>query len=626
MSDSEYRPELENRGSARVGYKRVDEAVSHDISLARPTREAPDDREESEQLNFALFMRLMSWTRYYGPKRWWLLTCVLIRAAQLPLLAWGISAIINGPIADDDMTATLWWSLAYGLFALSTMVVMHFRSRLALEMGETVIYEMRNAVFRHLMRMPMAYYNRTKHGRIISRLTSDMESVRQGVQNVIFISLVQGGQMLVAGILMAFYNWMLFCVILAMTPLLWGINRFFRKRISQTSRNLQESFSRVTATVAESVRGIQVTQGFAREDKNADLFHRLVADHSAYNMGLSRHIAMYLPLLELNAQIFTAVLVILGGYGALDAEMHMDIDDLVTFFFLASLFFTPITVIGRQFTSALASLAGAERVFRLLDTPPDWEEFGAGEPMRSYTGKVEFEDVRFHYEPAKPVLKGISFSAKPGEMLALVGHTGSGKSTIINLLCKFYLPTGGRILFDGQEIRDIESSSLREHIGIVLQNNFLFSGTVMENIRVGKPGASDEEVIDAVRRLDCLDLIEAMIDGFQSTVTERGQGLSLGQRQIVCFARALLADPQILILDEATSSVDTLTEARLQKALDKLLQGRTCFVVAHRLSTIRQADNILVLDHGKLVESGKHRELLDKGGIYAGLYRRFATQ
>ncbi|MGE9289614.1 MAG: ABC transporter ATP-binding protein [Puniceicoccales bacterium] len=636
-SQPEDRPELKREPAAKVRIKGAADKVSHEISLARSSRR-PENKTTGEnatdQLNFALFRRLFSWTRAYGPKRYVLFAAVILRATQLPLLAWSLSAIINGPIADGNYRETLIWAAGYAVFAMFTQVVMHFRQRYALELGETVVYEMRNAVFCHLMKMPMSFYNRTKHGSILSRLTSDMESVRQGVQSVLFVSLVQLGQMLISGVLMAFYNWILFLALLGMTPIVWFINRYFRRRISHSSRNLQESFSRVTATVAESVQGIHVTQGFAREETNAGLFRRLIADHSGYNMGLSRNIARYLPLLELNAQVFTAILVILGGYGALNPSMHMDIGDLVTFFFLAGLFFQPISAIGRQFTSALAALAGAERVFRLLDQKPDWDETGEERdpqdpplvPLKNFSGRVRFEDLSFHYEPEKPVLKKIQFTADPGQMIALVGHTGSGKSTIINLLCKFYLPTEGRILFDDRDIRDLQTASLRSQIGIVLQRNFLFSGTVRENIRVGRPDATDEEVEEAVRQLNCLDLVESMSNGFETVVTERGQGLSLGQRQIVCFARALLANPKILILDEATSSVDTMTEARLQSALETLLQGRTCFVVAHRLSTIRKADQVLVLDHGRIIERGTHHELLSEKGHYADLYRRFSEE
>lgn len=532
--------------------------------------------------------------------------------------------VINGPIADGNLPGIYWGAAGFGLLSLVTQITMHFRQRYALELGESVVFDMRNAVFEHLMRMPLSYYHRTKLGRIISRITSDIEALRVGVQNVLFVTMVQVGQMLGAGTLMAYYNWRLFLVIVAMTPALFFINRYFSKRISQASRMLQESFSRVTATVAESVKGIQVTQGFAREERNSTLFRELIRDHSGYNMGLARNIAVYLPLLELNSQMFIAAIVVIGGYGALSPAVDMPVGDLVTFFFLANLFFSPIRSLGRMFTSAMSAIAGAERVFRLLDTPPDWSDDPAAEAIGPLIGKVEFRNLQFAYEPGTPVLKDINFTARAGQTIALVGHTGSGKSTIINLLCKFYLPTGGELLIDGRDVRGIRTESLRDQIGIVLQKNFLFSGTVRENIRLGKIGASDAEVEEAVRRIDCLDLVEAMLDGFETVITEEGAGLSLGQRQVVCFARAMLADPCILILDEATASVDTVTEARLQKALETLMRGRTSFVVAHRLSTIRRADLVLVLDQGEIAERGSHLELLKQDGIYAGLYRQFA--
>ena len=392
---------------------------------------------------------------------------------------------------------------------------------------------------------------------------------------------------------------------------------------------MQESFSRVTATLAESVTGIRVTQGFVREDVNAGLFKNLVADHAGYNLRADKMVGVFLPLIELNNQLFISALLVLGGYKVLvglpfgGGTPDEQFAAMWVFFFMVPSFFGPITMVGRQYNMALTAMAGAERVFALLDNEPEeLDDKDATDPP-TIQGRVEFKDLGFEYVPNTPVLHGINFVAEPGQTIALVGHTGSGKSTITNLIAKFYLPTSGELLIDGMDIRKIRGRALTQQLGIVLQQNFLFTGTVIDNIRIGRGGASDEDVIEAARRLDCLDLFESMPQGLHTEVGERGGNLSLGQRQLVCFTRAMLADPRILILDEATSSVDTMTEARIQKALATLLQDRTSFVVAHRLSTIRHADVVLVLDQGQIIERGTHNELLAHGGTYANLYRQF---
>ncbi len=591
---------------------RLDRHEDHDVDM-RP-------------LEMGLILRLIGYTKPYASKRNWLVLLVILRSIQLPALTWIIAAIIKGPISAGSVPGVMWGMTGFIALALSTQFVMHFRQRLALELGESVVFDLRNQMFRHLQSMPMSFFHRTKLGRIISRLSSDVEDVRVGVQEVFFVSLVQVGQMAVAAAFMLWYDPLLFLMVLGLAPVLWGINNHFRAKLSIALRRIRESFSRVTATLAESVNGIRVTQGFVRQEVNAQMFTDLVADHAQYNSDLNRTQGLFLPLLDLNNQFFVAVLLVVGGYQALGANATVHVGDLVGFFFMANMFFSPITVLGSQYNQALTAMAGAERVFKLLDTKPDWEDDPSAIPIESLRGRVELRHLHFGYNPERPVLHDVSFIAEPGQTIALVGHTGSGKTTITGLICKFYLPTDGELLIDGHEIRKITSSSLHEHIGIVLQQNFLFTGTVMENIRIGRPGASDTEVIEAVRQLDCLDLIGALPGGFQTQVGERGSSLSLGQRQIICFARAMLANPKILILDEATSSVDTITEARVQQALEKLLTGRTSFVVAHRLSTIRHANQVLVLQQGRIVERGRHTELLARGGAYAALYHRFAAQ
>lgn len=598
---------------------------------------------EPSALDWRILRRILTHTRPYAAKRNTIFALTVTRAIQKPAMAWAIAAVINGPITGGDYSGAVWGAAGFFALALVTELTFHFRQRLQLELGEAVVHDLRNDVFRQLQRMPLSYFNKTKLGRILGRVITDIESVRRGVQNVFFFSLMLFGQMAGAAALMLYYNWALFCVLLAVGPLVWLTNRHFHPRLSRHSRAAAESQSRLTGSVAETVKGMRVIQGYARQRESDDRYGRLIDRHSDNNVGLANESSLYLPLLDLHSQVFLAALLVVGGYGALHGFAGMEIGSLIAFFFLPSLFFQSLQHLGNLYTQAITSMAGAERVFQLLDLKPDWTDAPgavdlpdprtARSPARAPSGstvvdragaRVEFRDLSFEYEPGRRVLNDLSFTAAPGETVALVGHTGSGKTTIVNLIAKFYLPTSGEILIDGQEIRTLRGESLRSQMGIVLQTNFLFTGTVMENIRLGRPDATDAEVRAAATSLDCLDLLESLPQGFATEVGERGTSLSLGQRQLICFTRALLANPRILILDEATSSVDTITESRLQHALDRLLATRTSFVVAHRLSTIRRADQILVLDQGCIVERGPHLQLLAQRGAYHALYRQFA--
>ena len=599
--------------------------------MSRPRKTRPDltlltavkrEQRETERrpLDFDLIRRLFGFTAPYRRIRTTLLALVLVRSVQLPLLAWAIGAVLSGPVSRLDLRGILLGVAGYLALTLLTQGTYIFRSLYALRMGENVLHDMRRDMFAHLQRQPLKFFVDTRIGRIISRFTNDAENVRAGVQDVLFITLVQGGQMLIAAAVMCYYDWVLFLMLLAMGPFLFGMNFYFRRRLSRMHRAVQESFSRVTATLAESVGGIRVTQGFSRERMNADLFGELVADHANFNYDVARASGVFLPLLEINNQLFIAGLLLFGGWRVWHG--YSGIENLYQFVMMSGAFFQPMISIGNMYNQALSSMAGAERVFRFLDTAPAWEDAPDARP-HTLRGRVEFRHLNFSYNPDTPVLRDITFTAEPGQTIALVGHTGSGKTTIASLIAKFYLPTGGDLLLDGVEVRQIQSASLHRQIGMVLQQNFLFTGTVVENIRLGRPEATDADVREALRRLDCIEAMEALPDGLHTAVGERGAGISLGQRQLICFARAMLADPRILILDEATSSIDTITEMRIQHALAILLQGRTSFVVAHRLSTIRHADLLLVLDRGRIVERGTHIELLAAGGAYASLYRQF---
>ena len=404
-----------------------------------------EEREDDQRpLDFRLIARLFHYTRPYASTRNWLLVWVIVRSIQLPALTWVIAAVINGPIQRRDPVGVVWGAVAFTVLAISTQWVMHYRQRFALELGESVVRDLRIALFQHLQRMPMSFFHRTKLGRIISRMTSDIEDVRVGVQEVLFVSLVQVGQMAVAAVFMLWYDAFLFLIVLGLAPALWAINHYFHRKLSQSLRAMRDSFSRVTATLAESVLGVRVTQGFVRQDENARMFRELAADHSNYNYAVLRTYGLFLPLLDLNNQFFIAILLLVGGARALAPAHATQLGDLVGFLFMANMFFSPISNLGTQYNQALTAMAGAERLFMLLDSPPEWADRPDAVDLPRMRGRVEFQNVRFAYDPERPVLRDIDFIAEPGQTVALVGHTGSGKTTIINLIAKFYLPTAGR--------------------------------------------------------------------------------------------------------------------------------------------------------------------------------------
>jgi ATP-binding cassette, subfamily B, bacterial len=493
--------------------------------------------------------------------------------------------------------------------------------------GESVQFGLRRGLFAHLQRLSMSFYDRTRLGRIISRCTSDIQALREvnvwGSQTVI-LSLLQ---MVIAVVILWLTEPRLFLAVVWLGPVLFVLNEIFRRKVALRWQIVREHFTRVSTNLAENITGMRVVMAFNRQGPNLAAFNALQDSNTENNLRAARLNGVYQPMLETIR--FIGRMIILGYGGYLLVQPHgsaikaVDVGGVAAAILYWNAFMDPIINLGNFSNQLMMAMASAERIFALLDTQPEVRDLPDARALPRIVGRVTFEHVTFAYRPGRPVLHDINFEATPGQMVALVGHTGGGKSSIISLIARFYQPQEGRVLVDALDIRHVTGDSLHRQMGLVLQANYLFSGTVLENIRYGYEEASEERVIEAARAIGSYDVIAPLQHGFDTEVGERGANMSLGQRQLICFTRAFLADPRIFLLDEATSAVDTGTELLVQRSLEKLLAGRTTFIVAHRLSTIMRADNILVIDDGRLVEHGTHRQLLAAEGHYARLYEQF---
>jgi ATP-binding cassette subfamily B protein len=489
--------------------------------------------------------------------------------------------------------------------------------------GERILADLRNTLFRHLQRLSLGFYERNRAGVIISRLTNDVEALDQLVTDGV-TTLVQSTLFLFGtSIILFFLDWRLALATLTVLPLMFVATAVFRIYSARAYRAVRERLGLVTATLAEDIGGMRVVQAFRREQANDRNFREVNAHYRQANQQTVVLNGLYFPFVDFLSALATAIVIGYGGYLVFGG--NLTVGTLFAFVLYLSNFFDPVQQLSQLYNTFLSAVAALDKIMDVLDEEPQVLDAPDAKPLPVVEGHVRFEDVRFSYGTGPEVLHGLDLDVPPGTTVALVGHTGAGKSTIAKLLARFYDPTEGRITIDGHDLRDVTQASLRRQLGIVPQEGFLFAGTVTENIAFGRPDAAPDEVVRAAQAVGAHEFILRLEDGYQTQLQERGSRLSLGQRQLVALARALLADPRILILDEATSSVDIGTEQKIEQALRLLLAGRTAFIIAHRLSTIRDADLIVVLEHGQIVEQGSHDELLERRGLYTSLYGDWAA-
>ncbi len=558
---------------------------------------------------------------------WWqlglamvLVVAIATLGLQGPLIIQKIADMVVSAFGDLPQLCKL-VALYFGIQLL--IAVLRFTQTYVMSWtSQQILYSMRKRLFVHLQDLGLDFYDRLQAGRVMSRVVNDVEAVNQALSGGILNLLSDIVTIFGIVYIMLKMNSRLALVTFITIPVLFMTVFFLQGRMTKAYHKTRRRLADITANLQESISGMKITQAFSREDVNADKFSNTNQQNFQAQMDAAKLQAIFFPLVDIIGTAGVALVYYFGGRQMSLGDTAVTVGVIAAFVNYTNRFFWPIRNLTELWNWLLQAAVSSERVFEVLDTKPNVADKPGAIALGKVEGHVQFENVTFGYNPDLPVLHGVNVEAKPDETIALVGPTGAGKSSVINLLCRFYDIQGGAVKVDGNDIRDVTIQSLRQNLGIVLQDTVIFSGTIRDNIRYGRLDATDAEVEEAAKIVGAHEFIMRQPEGYDTQVRERGSRLSVGQRQMLAFARALLANPRILILDEATSSVDAYTELQIQRALEKLLKGRTSIVIAHRLSTIRNADRIYVIDHGVVKEVGNHEQLIAQGGLYKSLYEK----